>query len=184
MVGILKASKEGVKTALRKAVMEVMTDQDFEDNSDYQKANEEYRARSGATSDYDFEEWVKTLSKEQQLDLLAEYTIDAGREERYNALEKTINDVQVAKVKTKESIAGQGKTVIESYKQLMVEHEKLITDIKGKIKNKREEINKIQVDINEKHKAIIALLKPEKKRIYNRCCANSTGKRRKWQIKS
>ena len=182
MVGILEASKEAVETALRKAVMEAMTDQDFEDNSDYQKANEENRAKGAP--DYDFEEWVKTLSKEQQLDLLAEYTIDAGREERYNALEKTIEKVQKAKVKTKESIAGQGKTVIESYKQLMVEHEKLITDIKGKIKNKREEINKIQVDINEKHKAIIALLKPEKKRIYNRCCANSTGKRRKWQIKS
>ena len=177
MVGILKASKEAVETALRDAVMEVMTEQDFEDNSDYQKANEENRANGDP--DYSFEEWVRTLSKEQQLDLLAEYTIDAGREERYNALEKTIEKVQEAKVKTKESIAGQGKTVIESYKQLMVEHEKLITDIKGKIKNKREEINKIQVDINEKHKRIIALLKPEKKRIYNRCCANSTGKRRK-----
>ena len=40
--------------------------------------------------DYSFEEWVKTLSKEQQLDLLAEYTIDAEREQGYNECEKPI----------------------------------------------------------------------------------------------
>ena len=160
MAGRLINSKEAVTTALKDAVMKVMTDQDFEDNSDYQKANEENRAKGAP--DYSFEEWVKTLSEEQQLDLIAEYTIDAGREERYNALEKTIEKVQEAKDVTKKAIAVQAKEVIESYKQLMVEHEKLITDIKGKIKNKREEINNI-------HKTIIALLKPEKKRIYNRC---------------
>ena len=90
MAVILTDSKEGVKTALREAIMKAMTDQDFEDNSDYQKANDEYRATSGATSDLDFEEWVKTLSKEQQLDLLAEYTIDAEREQGYNEWEKPI----------------------------------------------------------------------------------------------
>ena len=37
MAGILTNSKEGVKTALREAIMKAMTDQDFEDNSDYQK---------------------------------------------------------------------------------------------------------------------------------------------------
>ena len=41
MAGILTNSKDGVKIALIEAIMKAMTDQDFEDNSDYQKANEE-----------------------------------------------------------------------------------------------------------------------------------------------
>ena len=146
MAGILTNSKEGVKTALREAIMKAMTDQDFKDNSDYQKANEENRA-NGAP-DYSFEEWVKTLSKEQQLDLLAEYTIDAEREQGYNEWEKPIGDAQKAKDVTKKAIAVQAKEVIESYKKLMVEHEELITDIKEKIKNKRDEIDKIDGKIN------------------------------------
>ena len=79
--------------------MKAMTDQDFEDNSDYQKANEENRAKGAP--DYSFEEWVRTLSKEQQLDLLAEYTIDAEREQGYNEWEKPIGDAQKAKDVTK-----------------------------------------------------------------------------------
>ena len=154
MAVILKDSKEGVKTALREAIMKAMTDQDFEDNSDYQKANEENRA-NGAP-DYSFEEWVKTLSKEQQLDLLAEYTIDAEREQGYNEWEKPIGDAQKAKDVTKKAIAVQAKEVIESYKQLMVEHEELITDIKEKIKNKRDEIDKIDEKINKKNDQITA----------------------------
>ena len=154
MAVILKDSKEGVKTALREAIMKAMTDQDFEDNSDYQKANEENRA-NGAP-DYSFEEWVKTLSKEQQLDLLAEYTIDAEREQGYNEWEKPIGDAQKAKDVTKKAIAVQAKEVIESYKKLMVEHEELITDIKEKIKNKRDEIDKIDEKINKKNDQITA----------------------------
>ena len=154
MAVILTDSKEGVKTALREAIMKAMTDQDFEDNSDYQKANEENRA-NGAP-DYSFEEWVKTLSKEQQLDLLAEYTIDAEREQGYNEWEKPIGDAQKAKDVTKKAIAVQAKEVIESYKKLMVEHEELITDIKEKIKNKRDEIDKIDEKINKKNDQITA----------------------------
>ena len=160
MAGILTNSKEGVKTALREAIMKAMTDQDFEDNSDYQKANEENRA-NGAP-DYSFEEWVKTLSKEQQLDLLAEYTIDAEREQGYNEWEKPIGDAQKAKDVTKKAIAVQAKEVIESYKKLMVEYEELITDIKEKIKNKRlnEEIDELK---NERKTAVGDLSILEKK---------------------
>ena len=106
--------------------------------------------------DYSFEEWVRTLSKEQQLDLLAEYTIDAEREQGYNEWEKPIGDAQKAKDVTKKAIAVQAKEVIESYKKLMVEHEELITDIKEKIKNKRDEIDKIDGKINTKNAQITA----------------------------
>lgn len=154
MAGILTNSKDGVKIALIEAIMKAMTDQDFEDNSDYQKANEEFIRNNGGSSDLDFRAWVGSLSKEQQLDLLAEYTIDAEREQGYNEWEKPIGDAQKAKDVTKKAIAVQAKEVIESCKKLMAEHEKLITDLKQKIEKKKSEIDKIDELKNERKTAV------------------------------
>lgn len=156
MAGILTNSKDGVKIALIEAIMKAMTDQDFEDNSDYQKANEEFIRNNGGSSDLDFRAWVGSLSKEQQLDLLAEYTIDAEREQGYNEWEKPIGDAQKAKDVTKKAIAVQAKEVIESCKKLMAEHEKLITDLKQKIEKKKSEIDKIDDKIDKKNAQITA----------------------------
>lgn len=154
MAGILTNSKDGVKIALIEAIMKAMTDQDFEDNSDYQKANEEFIRNNGGSSDLDFRAWVGSLSKEQQLDLLAEYTIDAEREQGYNEWEKPIGDAQKAKDVTKKAIAVQAKEVIESCKKLMAEHEKLITDLKQKIEKKKSEIEEIDELKNERKTAV------------------------------
>lgn len=156
MAGILTNSEDGVKIALIEAIMKAMTDQDFEDNSDYQKANEEFIRNNGGSSDLDFRAWVGSLSKEQQLDLLAEYTIDAEREQGYNEWEKPIGDAQKAKDVTKKAIAVQAKEVIESCKKLMAEHEKLITDLKQKIEKKKSEIDKIDDKIDKKNAQITA----------------------------
>ena len=148
-------SKKGVKLALVDGIMKAMTDEDFYKNSDYKKANADFRAM-GATTDLGFRVWVGNLSQDEQINLLAEYTIDAEREKGHNDWEKPLNDAQKSKEVTKKAVAVQAKQVIESYKKLMVEHEKLITELKQKVEKKKTEIDKIDDKIDKKNNQIIA----------------------------
>lgn len=138
----LKKSKEGIDKALIDGIKNVMSNEDFINNEDYL---EYYKSKySGTTHSPDDEaiqtEWTKLLKKDEQINLLAEYGIDAEREQGHNVWEKGLLDAQKAKEVTKKAVAIQAKSVIESYKQLMVSHENTIVELKADIKTAEKDI--------------------------------------------
>lgn len=159
----LDSSKKGVKTALADSVMKVMSSDDFLNNQDYLDYYNQYATATTITGPVEPKDlrsrqkkFIEQLSKDEQINLLAEYSIDAEREEGHNDWEKELLDAQKAKEVTKKAVAVQAKSVIESFKSLTVEHEKLITELKGKVKDKKSEIDKLDDKIDKKNAQITA----------------------------
>lgn len=166
----LDDSKEGVKTALVDGVMKVMNVDDFINNQGYLAYYNEYIHTAGVGTTVPTridpidlrdrqKKYIQSLSKDEQINLLAEYSIDAEREQGHNDWEKELTDAQKAKDVTKKAVAVQAKSVIESFKNLMVEHEKLITELKGKVKDKKAEIKEKDNDLKEIENQITANMK-------------------------
>ena len=125
----LDSSKKGVKTALADSVMKVMSSDDFLNNQDYLDYYNQYATATTITGPVEPKDlrsrqkkFIEQLSKDEQINLLAEYSIDAEREEGHNDWEKELLDAQKAKEVTKKAVAVQAKNVIESFKSLTVEH--------------------------------------------------------------
>lgn len=157
----LQTSKDGVKEALVDSIMKVMSSDDFLNNQDYLSSSLAVGSVPAGVlaSEAKQRAYVKSLSRDEQINLLAEYSIDAEREQGHNDWEKELVDAQKAKEITKKAVAVQAKAVIESFKNLTVEHEKLITELKGKVKTKKAEIKEKDNDLKEIENQITANMK-------------------------
>lgn len=176
----IKQSKEKVKTQLRESIFLVMDNEDFKNNVEYSAFYDNYSTPSGGTKPTKKptkddktvkEKWIKSLSKEQQIALLAEYSIDAEIEKGENPYEKDLKEAQRNKEIIKKAMAIEAKKVIAAYENLMVEHRKILEELNKKIEDLN---NKISAKTSEITRRKGAPLSPEALAIINADIARLT----------
>ena len=151
---ILQQSKDGVKEQLVTSIISVMNSEDFEHNKEYVEFKNNYRGRA-RTDAVIQKEWLKSLSKDKQINLLAEYSIDAEHEKGSNDWEAKLKEAQDAKEVSKKGLAVSARAVIASYNALMKEHNGVIAELKKDIKEAEKDIQaktKELADIQSKMK--------------------------------
>ena len=142
----LKTSKDNVKEELVNSILKVMSDNDFDESKEYLQY---LTANVTFDSPTQRKLWIKSLSKDEQIDLLAEYSIDAEREKGHNDWESDLMDMQKAKEATKKRTVAKAKEVIQSFRLLLKEHDLLIKELKEKVERTKNEIKEKDAEMSK-----------------------------------
>ena len=139
----LNTSKDKVKSAIIDGLTKSMNNEDFENNEKY--TNWLGNKRNNKTNQ---KNWLKSLDITEQIELLAEYGIDAENEKGENNWEK-IDTAQKNKDITKKAMLVEAIKIINSFNELKLIHKETIKELKETIKEKTRERDKKTKEISD-----------------------------------